>query len=186
MNRAMRLLVVTMSLLGGIALEGCGLVRNVMSSSYHIATEPVRIVQRGVTRPTSAATTTTTTTTVTKKTTIAASDVTVPGHPVVKPSPAPKRTVRQSAGRSKATGGTPAPKVARKEAGSSKVPAKGTKPPATTSSPQATYPTAKPVPGKPGYVFSPFDSKGRYVDVSGYAPGSKVKDPWTDKIFVVP
>ena len=39
---------------------------------------------------------------------------------------------------------------------------------------------------KPGYVFSPFDSSGRYVDVSGYTPGTKVKDPWTDKIFVVP
>jgi hypothetical protein len=42
------------------------------------------------------------------------------------------------------------------------------------------------VPDKPGYVFSPFDSSGRYVDVSGYAPGTKVKDPWTDKIFIVP
>jgi hypothetical protein len=42
------------------------------------------------------------------------------------------------------------------------------------------------VPEKPGYVFSPFDSSGRYVDVSGYASGTKVKDPWTDKIFVVP
>jgi hypothetical protein len=51
---------------------------------------------------------------------------------------------------------------------------------------QANFPTAKAVPDKPGYVFSPFDKDGRYVDVSGYAPGTKVKDPWTDKIFVVP
>jgi hypothetical protein len=42
------------------------------------------------------------------------------------------------------------------------------------------------VPGKPGYVFSPFDTKGRYIDVRGYPPGSKAKDPWTDKIFIVP
>jgi hypothetical protein len=54
------------------------------------------------------------------------------------------------------------------------------------ASAQAEFPTAKAVPEKPGYVFSPFDSSGRYVDVSGYAPGTKVKDPWTDKIFVVP
>jgi hypothetical protein len=54
------------------------------------------------------------------------------------------------------------------------------------SSSQANFPTAKAVPDKPGYVFSPFDKDGRYVDVSGYAPGTKVKDPWTDKIFVVP
>jgi len=47
------------------------------------------------------------------------------------------------------------------------------------------FPTAKPVDGKPGYVYSPFDS-GKYVDVSGYAPGSKVKDPYSGKIFLVP
>jgi hypothetical protein len=41
------------------------------------------------------------------------------------------------------------------------------------------------VEGKPGYVYSPFDP-GKYVDVSGYAPGSKVKDPYSGKIFKVP
>jgi len=54
------------------------------------------------------------------------------------------------------------------------------------SSSQASFPTGKPVPDKPGYVFSPFDKEGRYVDVSGFPPGTKVKDPWTDKIFLVP
>lgn len=49
----------------------------------------------------------------------------------------------------------------------------------------AEFPTAKPVPEKPGYVFSPYES-GKYVDVSGYAPGSKVKDPYSKKIFIVP
>jgi hypothetical protein len=53
------------------------------------------------------------------------------------------------------------------------------------SAPTSSFPTGKPVPGKPGYVFSPFTSE-RYVDVSGFAPGTKVKDPWTDKIFIVP
>jgi len=57
---------------------------------------------------------------------------------------------------------------------------------ARVSSAQTEFPTAKAVPGKSGYVFSPFDASGRYVDVSGYAPGTKVKDPWTDKIFIVP
>jgi hypothetical protein len=45
---------------------------------------------------------------------------------------------------------------------------------------------AKPVPGKPGYVFSPYDANGGYVDVSGYPSGSKVKDPYSQKIFLVP
>jgi|SRR5215475_15216293 len=52
--------------------------------------------------------------------------------------------------------------------------------------PSSAFPTGKAVPGKPGYVVSPFDKEGRYVDVSGFAPGTKVKDPWTDKIFLVP
>ena len=48
------------------------------------------------------------------------------------------------------------------------------------------YPVAKTVPGKPGYVYSPFDGAGGMIDVTGYAPGTKVKDPDTKKIFIVP
>src|SRR5438093_1700666 len=58
--------------------------------------------------------------------------------------------------------------------------------PLTPSSTEPMFPTANAVPGKPGYVFSPFDASGRYIDVSGYPSGSKAKDPWTDKIFIVP
>jgi hypothetical protein len=57
-------------------------------------------------------------------------------------------------------------------------------PPQVASS-QSEFPTAKPVEGKPGYVYSPSDP-GKYVDVSGYARGSKVKDPYSGKIFLVP
>jgi hypothetical protein len=76
-----------------------------------------------------------------------------------------------------------ASRVSRKETAQAK--------PKPSPSPRASstkleFPTAKPVPGKPGYVFSPFDTSGRYVDVTGYTSGSKVKDPWTDKIFIVP
>ena len=57
--------------------------------------------------------------------------------------------------------------------------------PATKSSstaPENTdLPYAKPVPGKAGYVFSPYDKNGGYVDVTGFAPGSKVKDPYSGK-----
>jgi hypothetical protein len=51
---------------------------------------------------------------------------------------------------------------------------------------QPQFPVAKPVPGKPGLVYNPFDPNGGLIDVSGYAPGSKVKDPDSQKIFVVP
>ena len=48
------------------------------------------------------------------------------------------------------------------------------------------FPVAKPVPGKPGFVYSPFESNGTMIDVTGYASGTKVKDPGTNKIFIVP
>jgi len=75
-----------------------------------------------------------------------------------------------------------APRTTRKETAQSSTRAGSSR--ASTS--QENFPTAKAVPGKSGYVFSPFDAEGRYVDVSGFAPGTKVKDPWTDKIFLVP
>ena len=43
-----------------------------------------------------------------------------------------------------------------------------------------------PVPGQKGVVASPYLPEGNYVDVSGFAPGSAVKDPYTGKIFRVP
>ena len=58
--------------------------------------------------------------------------------------------------------------------------------PLTSSATEPMFPTAKAVPSKPGYVFSPFDTKRRYIDISDYLSGSKAKDPWTDKIFIVP
>ncbi len=51
---------------------------------------------------------------------------------------------------------------------------------------KSELPYAKPVPGKPGFVFSPYDKNGGYVDVKGYNPGQKVKDPYSGKIFLVP
>jgi hypothetical protein len=93
------------------------------------------------------------------------SDVTNPGEPV--------RTTP-----------TPSPRVAsRKRAGK---PATKTKMVGVSPSPAAQFPVAKSVPGKPGLVFNPFNPSGGYIDVSGYASGSKVKDPDSQKIFVVP
>ncbi len=73
-----------------------------------------------------------------------------------------------------------------------------TQPPPNSATPRATprvsslddtavqYPVAKPVPGKPGFVYSPFESNGTMIDVTGYSSGTKVKDPGTNKIFIVP
>ena len=43
-----------------------------------------------------------------------------------------------------------------------------------------------PIPGQKGMVTSPYLPEGNYIDVSGFAPGSAVKDPYTGKIFRVP
>ena len=43
-----------------------------------------------------------------------------------------------------------------------------------------------PVPGHRGMVTSPYSPEGNYIDVSAFAPGSGVRDPYTGKIFLVP
>ena len=61
-----------------------------------------------------------------------------------------------------------------------------TAPPATSTAPvKGDYPYGVPVPGKPGFVRSPY-SPDKMTDVRGYAPGTEVKDPYTQKIFLVP
>jgi hypothetical protein len=44
-----------------------------------------------------------------------------------------------------------------------------------------------PVPGRKGMVTSPYTpGEEKYVDVTGFASGSVVKDPYTGKLFLVP
>jgi hypothetical protein len=47
-------------------------------------------------------------------------------------------------------------------------------------------PYGTPVPGKPGLVTSPFAPDRGYVDVTGFAPGTEIQDPFTGKIFLTP
>jgi hypothetical protein len=56
----------------------------------------------------------------------------------------------------------------------------------TTGAPKKDYPYAQPVAGKPGFVTSPYAPYSGYVDVRGFPPGTEVKDPYTQKVFLVP
>ena len=60
-----------------------------------------------------------------------------------------------------------------------------TAPTVSTTTAKGDYPYGVPVPGKPGFVRSPY-SPDKMTDVRGYAPGTEVKDPYTQKIFLVP
>src|SRR6266513_5243284 len=171
-------------LVAAVLLAGCGTTRHVAVSSYHVtrdvavgsyrvATKPVHYaLRRHSNEPTMVGTTD-----------AIESDVTEPGHPAPTTQVASAAQPRRKADtpRSRKPPRT-SPSVAYSE---TTQPEPKPSPPAQASSTSA-FPTAKVVPDKPGYVFSPFDSSGRYVDVSGYTPGTKVKDPWTDKIFIVP
>ena len=59
-------------------------------------------------------------------------------------------------------------------------------PPPTDTKPPGELPYAKPVPGKPGFVTSPYDPYKGYIDVRGFPPGTEVKDPYSGKTFLVP
>ena len=54
-----------------------------------------------------------------------------------------------------------------------------------TTEDSANLPYARPVPGKPGFVYSPYDAKF-LIDVRGAPPGTVVNDPNSGKAFRVP
>ena len=177
-------------LFSALLLAACGTTRDVAETSYHVTRagavgsyKVARAVAVGSYRVASApvryATGSRHNEPVMVGTTDAIpSDVTQPGEPVSK-----RQSQQNSQTETNQSSSRTTPQVSRSETTHASSKSSSS---ARGASAPADFPTAKAVPDKPGYVFSPFDSSGRYVDVSGYPPGTKVKDPWTDKIFVVP
>jgi hypothetical protein len=59
--------------------------------------------------------------------------------------------------------------------------------PVVTAPQKSQVPTAKPVPDRPGFVYNPFSPNSNMLfDVRGKTSGTKVKDPTSGKLFVVP
>lgn len=161
--------------LGAIILGGCSTAHDVAVTSFRVLDAPANYVRRQIEKPNQTTTTTTTTTTA------VASDSVTPGRHVV---PATRESQRRQTTAPAQPRPTAAPHITQDT--TEKPKPSPSQAPRSVTNPPASYPTAKVVPGKPGYVFSPYDPGGGYVDVNGYASGSKVKDPYSGKIFLVP
>ena len=162
-------------LLGTMVLCGCHTARDVAVTSFRVIDAPANYVRRHIDGSPSTTTTTTTT---------AASDSVTPGR-TVQVAPNNREPQHRQVTAPTQPGPSDTPRVPRNTTAEKPKPSSS---PASRSvaNPSAPYPTAKAVPGKPGYVFSPYDPNGGYVDVNGFTSGSKVKDPYSGKIFLVP
>ena len=176
MTLAARLLILALVVLTG-CVRARDKARDVAVTTFRVIDTPARYVRDRI--DASEGTTTTTTTTE-----AATSDVVTPGRPL------PPGPPRQPGAPARVTAGTtmsPAPRTTPRPTTSETASATqrpASTPPAPAGTPAAEFPTAKPVPGKPGFVLSPYD--GAYVDVTGFKSGDKARDPKTRQIFIVP
>lgn len=196
-----------------LALASCQTAHDVAVASFKVADAPANYIRRQIDaeEQPQTITTTTTTTGATAATSETTTNGTITGYPQTRqqmvvnrstqpvatgprPEPTPERVVAKQRHAATAPSPRPSPNAATStsrsihhettatQARPNATPTRNT----TAQSPSSDIPYAKPVPGKPGYVFSPYDPSGGYVDVTGYTPGSKVKDPYSQKIFLVP
>ncbi|MGI9086738.1 MAG: hypothetical protein ACR2HH_03190 [Chthoniobacterales bacterium] len=161
-----------------IIFTGCRTAHDVAVTSFRVLDTPARFVRDRIDPPE-----TTTTTTTTER--YQSSDVTNPGQPVQsRPIEEPATHRRTSVQESR----EPAPAAGRRNTTASSTAQHRATPspsPRAVVKQTAQFPTARPVPGQPGHVYS-IDPKGGIVDVTGYKKGDKAKDPYTQQIFIVP
>jgi hypothetical protein len=155
-----------------VIICGCRTAENVASTSAAVVTAPAHFVSKKLRGES----------TETADTTVYENQPVETTPPP--PQPAPARSPRTIT--STTTTASPPPPQSETRPSASTTSHPGATPQSSSTNSAAQFPVAKPVPGKPGYVFSPYDPNGGYVDVSGYPSGSKVKDPYSQKIFLVP
>ncbi len=107
-----------------------------------------------------------------------------PTHPTRKKS----TTKRSSPQGSNSVNPSPSPTAepAKSEAEATPTPAVRRASAAPGAKRKQDMPFGIPVPDKKGFVTSPYLPDGGYVDVSAFAPGTVVRDPYTEKFFRVP
>jgi hypothetical protein len=153
----------------GAAVGSYRVTRAVAVGSYRAATAPVHLISGHGDES--------------SQTTAMGSDVAAPGHPV----PAAPEVSAQPRKLSEQQQGPPQVASSNTTATTIQSEAPPTKPKApSTAATQPHFPVAKPVPGRAGLVYNPYDPNGGYIDVSGYPSGKMVKDPDSQKIFIVP
>lgn len=166
--------------LGAMVLAGCRTAHDVAVTSFKVIDAPANYVRQHIDKPKA-----------TPTPAAIASDSVRPGRTMNSSQPsAPVQPKTQTKTQTQAqtqvqARPTATPRATRTTSTESSRPLPSPAP-HSVSAPPTQLPTAKPVPGKPGYVFSPFDPNGGYVDVTGFTPGSKVKDPYSGKVFLVP
>jgi hypothetical protein len=171
-------------LLGSLVLTGCQIAHDAAVTSFRVLDAPAAYIRRHIDSSEEPQTTTTTTTT-----SVASNATVAPGTTTKREasqyttsSPPPAMNERSVTAEKHAS----TPPVSTSQTGRENALSNPKALPTPQTASQTQFPYGKPVPGKPGYVYSPFDRNGGYVDVTGYSPGSKVKDPYTGKIFLVP
>ncbi len=183
MSKCMKRIILAL-ILAPLVLPSCETAHNAAVTTFRVIDAPAAYVRRKIEVDQEPQITSTTTTTETR----AYSDTTAyPAQPPPPPDQTERRIVTTGRNPEPPTAPQPAatPRVVRSESGP-RTQSAASSTPRAASSQNSDLPYGKPVPGKPGYVFSPYDKNGGYVDVTGFSPGQKVKDPYTGKIFLVP
>ncbi len=104
-------------------------------------------------------------------------DFTVPAPPQVRPQP--QRSIAEIASH-----GAHSPALPAADQVPPLIPNPDPQPASTSALPE--IPSGSRVPGRPGFVYSPFAQKNQLVDVAGIAPGVEVKCPYSNQLFRVP
>lgn len=107
-------------------------------------------------------------------------------HPQTKERPKPTPSRRRSNQSPEASTSPMASATATPLATAAPLPVRVAVAAPTTKGARHDYPFGVVVPGKPGFLTSPYAPNEGFVDARGFSSGAEVKDPFTGKVFLIP